>query len=160
MQVYFFRGEFMKCLIVEDHPLVTSGIKMILQLEFNATNIDEVCSLDEAESISQMNHYDLAVVDLCLKGKRSFNFISKIKQEKLVERVLVFTSSIRQDYFERVMSLNVDGYLVKECIPEDLVYAIKTITSGRQFIDPLFYNLQSIVPLNLYNYYCNHPDKH
>ena len=133
----------MKCLIVEDHPLVTSGIKMILQLEFNATNIDEVCSLDEAESISQMNHYDLAVVDLCLKGKRSFNFISKIKQEKLVERVLVFTSSIRQDYFERVMSLNVDGYLVKECIPEDLVYAIKTITSGRQFIDPLFYNLQN-----------------
>ncbi|MCH4890310.1 response regulator transcription factor [Acidaminobacter sp. JC074] len=132
----------MKCLIVEDHPLVAEGVKMILQTAFEAHNVVSVNSLREAELESQLNHYDLAIVDLCLKGKRSFSFIGKVIDERSVDKVLVFTSSIRQDYFERVMALNVDGYLVKECIPEDLVYAIKTIKSGRQYIDPIFYNIQ------------------
>jgi len=146
----------MRSLIVEDHPLVSSGVKMILQLEFNARTIQEVSNLDEADKLAMLNHYDLAIVDLCLKGKKSFDFIRKIKKDKIADKVLVFTSSIRQDYFERVMSLNVDGYLVKECIPEDLVYAIKTITSGRQFIDPIFYNLkQNNKQLNTVNQLTN-----
>ncbi len=133
----------MNIYILEDHPLMIEALQSIIDSAFEAVNITTESNLDNAiKSIGFIN-YDLAIVDLNISGQKSFEFIEQTKKDNRNAKILVFTSSIRKDYFERVTNLQVDGYLVKECMPEDLIYAIKTVLKDRKYIDPIFFEEQN-----------------
>jgi len=131
----------MKIFILEDHPLVTYGLESILRQSIPDVKFVTEDSLENAISKVGFESYDLAIVDICIRGKKSFEFLEKSTQNNKKSKHLVFTSSIRKDYFEKVFQFNIDGYLVKECMPDDLVYAVKTVMNGKTFIDPIFYDL-------------------
>lgn len=128
----------MDVLILEDHPLVLHGLESILQSSFPDVRLRAVSDLGEAMTDIQYTTYDLAIVDLCIRGKRSFDFLQSACTEQKGAKHLVFTSSIRRDYYEKALNCGADGYLVKECTPDDLVYAVKTVMKGRRYIDPIF----------------------
>lgn len=132
----------MKIFILEDHPLVLQGLRSVLESAFSEIEIDEERNLENALQQLKFRQYDLAIVDLNISGKRTFDFLKKASEINKESKHLVFTSSIRQDYFERAFECHADGYLVKECMPEDLVYAINSIMKGRKFVDPIFHDIQ------------------
>ncbi|PIE76975.1 MAG: DNA-binding response regulator [Clostridiales bacterium] len=132
----------MRIYVLEDHPLMIKALQSIIESAFEGATIITENSLGNAISNIGYVDYDLAIVDLNLSGEKSFDFIERAKKAHVNAKFLVFTSSIRKDFFERANALQVDGYLVKECMPEDLIYAIKTVLKNRKYIDPIFYEEQ------------------
>lgn len=137
----------MNVFILEDHPLVMCSLKSLITNAFENVNVTEVGDLSEAFNYIKSNSYfsyDLVIVDLNIKGKKSFDFLEKSTGKNKKSKHLVFTSSIRKDYYEKAFSYNINGYIVKESMPEDVIYAIKSVMNGHKFIDPIFNEIESI----------------
>lgn len=128
--------------IVEDHPMVVYGLSTVIESHFPGALIDVESNLDTAMSGLDYKNYDFAIIDLNISGKKTFDYIKRATETNKSSKHMVFTSSIRKDYFDQVFEYDVDGYLIKECAVEDLVYAINSILKGRRFVDPIFSDIQ------------------
>lgn len=128
--------------ILEDHPMVIEGIQSVVSSVYPDVKFISESNLENAIKTLDWISYDLAIVDLNISGKRSFEFLDKATKKHKNSKHLIFTSSIRKDYFEQAFKFKIDGYLVKESMPEDLIYAIGTVLKGRKFIDPIFIDIQ------------------
>ena len=57
------------------------------------------------------------------------------RNNKCITKFLVFTSSSKKEDFQRSKQSGVDGYLLKQAFPEDLLYALHVIARGKKFFD-------------------------
>lgn len=136
----------MDVFILEDHPLVMNSLKSLIIGSFENVNVTGSSDLNDALKLIDCFNYcnkDLIIVDLTIRGEKSFDFLQKsIKRNKNAKH-LIFTSSIRKDYYEKAFSYNIDGYVLKESMPEDVIYAIRCIMRGDIFIDPIFNKIEA-----------------
>lgn len=126
----------MKILIVDDHPLVRKGISSTLSFEEDVETILEAGNISAAMNFIERERPDLAIVDLYLGKEDGLEIIDNCKRQGLNTKILILTSSVRKDDFQRALSMGADGYILKEAFAEDIIYAIRVILRGRQFIDP------------------------
>ncbi len=128
----------MEIVVLEDHPMVCQGLETIIRQSFPNSRINHFDNLNTAMADAVGKKYDLAIVDLNLKGCSGFEYIKQSKIQNTAKKHLVFTSSAQMSDYRQAMLLDVEGYLLKECMPEDLVYAINTILKGRRYVDSIF----------------------
>lgn len=126
----------MKILIVDDHPLVRKGIVSILSFEENFDDILEASNLEEAMDLILTEKPTLAIVDLNLGKRDGLEIVSNSRNKGVETKFVILTSSVRKDDFVRAMDVGVNGYILKEAFAEDILYAIRVVLRGKQFIDP------------------------
>jgi len=135
----------MKILIVDDHPLVRKGVVSILSFEENFDEILEASNMEEAMDIILKEEPELAIVDLNLGNKDGLEIISNSRKEGVNTKFVVLTSSVKKDDFTRAMDIGVNGYILKEAFVEDILYAIRIVLRGKQFIDSEVIRYQSSI---------------
>lgn len=128
----------MKVLIVDDHPLVCSGIKNILISEVDIENVEQANDIKTAMESMSTQAFDLALVDMRLKNENGLDFISYAKANYPNSKFMILSSSSSPSDFERAIQAGVDGYILKDAFPEDIVYAVKAVLRGRKYFDPVF----------------------
>lgn len=129
----------MNVLIVDDHPLVCSGIRNILLSENNIGNIMQANDTQTAMGLMAKHCFNLALVDMRLKDESGVDFILAVKTKYPDCKFVILSSSSTAGDFDRAMHANVDGYILKDAFPEDIVYAVKTVLRGKKYFDPVFY---------------------
>lgn len=134
----------MKILIVDDHPLVRKGISSTLSFEQEFKKIIEASNPEEAIEILQSQEVTLAIVDLNLGNRDGLEIVSRARKQGIKSKFLILTSSLKKDDFSRAMEAGVDGYILKEAFAEDILYAIRVVSRGKQFIDPEIVRYQAI----------------
>lgn len=129
----------MKIVIVDDHPLVRQGITALLSLEEEVEVVGEAGTLREAVRLIKKQQPDLAIVDLRL-GESSegsgLEVIKACRKQGLSCKFLILTSSVSTLDFQKACAVDVDGYLLKEAFPEELLMAIKLVGKGRKYFEP------------------------
>ncbi len=95
----------MRVYILEDHPMVLQGLRTVLENAFDDVTIVEERVLENATKNIGFEQYDLAIVDLNISGKRTFDFLKQVSSTNKDSKHLVFTSSVRQDYFEKAFEM-------------------------------------------------------
>lgn len=126
----------MKILVVDDHPLVRKGISSALSFEEDIKEVFEASNVKEAIKIIEREKPNLAIIDLYLGYEDGLEIVSKCKEKDVDTKFVILTSSVKKDDFQRGMKIGVDGYILKEAFAEDIIYAIRVILRGKQFIDP------------------------
>lgn len=126
----------MKILVVDDHPLVRKGISSALSFEEDIKGVFEASNVKEAIKVIQSEKPNLAIIDLYLGYEDGLEIVSKCKEKDVDTKFVILTSSVKKDDFQRGMKIGVDGYILKEAFAEDIIYAIRVILRGKQFIDP------------------------
>lgn len=126
----------MKILVVDDHPLVRKGIVSILSFEENFEEILEASTTEEAINLILTEGPTLAIVDLNLGKNDGLEIVSSSRKRGSKTKFVILTSSVRKDDFTRAMEIGVNGYILKEAFAEDILYAIRIVLRGKQFIDP------------------------
>lgn len=126
----------MKILIVDDHPLVRKGIASILSFEQDFDEILEASNIEEAMDLILTEEPVLAIVDLNLGNDDGLEIVSNSRNKGVKTKFVILTSSVRKDDFTRAMEIGVNGYILKEAFAEDILYAIRVVLRGKQFIDP------------------------
>lgn len=137
----------MKILVVDDHPLVRRGIVSILSFDDNISDVFEASGVNESIKIIEDEKPNLAIIDLYLVNEDGLEIISRCKDKKVSTKFMILTSSVKKDDFERCMAAEVDGYILKEAFAEDIIYAMKVVLRGKQFIDPEIVRYQASVIL-------------
>ena len=123
-------------LIVEDHPVVRSMIKLVLRDEgFN--RVYEATRGDEVFLLIREQQPDIVLLDLGLPGVAGLDILVRLKTEKARCRVVVFTSLEAQYYQERCMRAGAAAYVSKSKDLDDLKTAVHSVMSGYTYFTKL-----------------------
>lgn len=126
----------MKIVIIDDHPLVRKGLASVLSLEPNMEISGEASNVEDAIKIIKNASPDLALIDLRLGNQYGLDIVNNINRKEINCKFAVLTSSVDEEDFKRAEEFKVDGYLLKEALPEEIIYAINVINRGRRYYDP------------------------
>ncbi|WP_375499154.1 response regulator [uncultured Jatrophihabitans sp.] len=115
-------------LLVDDHPIVLSGLAALVQsddgLELQAT----ARSVAEASAVTATP--DVALVDLDLPDGDGISLGASLKARWPAARVVVLTMHADDKAVIRSLGAGLDGYLLKDADPEDILAAIHTVARG------------------------------
>ncbi len=109
-------------------------MRQILTDDLGIRQIDEADSGDEALSLIRKNSYDVVILDISMPGKSGIDVLREITFEFPGLPILVLSIHPEDQYALRVMKNGASGYLNKASAPEELVAAIRKITSGGKYI--------------------------
>jgi DNA-binding NarL/FixJ family response regulator len=125
-------------LILDDHPLVRQGIRMVLSTEEQFDIAGEASNAEDALALMDKVRPDIALVDLNLGKDKGLDFIKRARELGHASRFLILTSSATASELKLAQSLGVEGMCLKEALPEDLIYAVEVVARGRKYYDPVF----------------------
>lgn len=126
----------MKVVIVDDHPLVRRGLTSILSLEESMEILGEATNSSEALNLFSTTKPDLALVNLRLGSESGLDLIINAIEQGATCKFVVLTSSMQKEDFNRAKEIGVQGYVLKEALPEELLHALQIINIGRKYYDP------------------------
>ena len=122
-------------LIVDDHQMVRDGIKVMLDSEnkFYKFRIEEAESGEEAIQKAIHKNYDVIIIDYHLPGINGAKTTEDILLYKHNVKVLALSNYDEVSYAESMIAAGAKGYILKNIEPLQLLTAIRTTLSGKNF---------------------------
>jgi two-component system NarL family response regulator len=127
--------ETLRCLIIDDHPVVRQGIRALLERELDSVVVTDAATPAAAFGVSSENRPDVVIVDPRGAGAEIGALVSELSRE-LGSAIVVFTSNGGARLLSESLKAGVKGYVRKDSPPEDLVRAIRAAHSGDFYVDP------------------------
>ncbi len=133
----------MKLVLIDDHPLVLQGISTIMQYQDDLEVVGTACCSREGLKILAESKPDIAIVDLRLSGENGLDIILRGRNVAPECRFIILSSGSDRADVRRALNEKVEGYILKEATPEEIISAVRLVARGRTYIDPLI--MQSLV---------------
>lgn len=119
-----------KILIIDDHPIMRQGIKVLLDSNSGFDVIAEASSAAEGLEKCITLKPDLAIVDLSLPDRGGLELIKDIRAVQDDMKLLVLSMHEESYYVDRVLKAGARGYVMKQEASEKLVSAIEKVMDG------------------------------
>lgn len=124
----------MKILVVDDHPIVRSGLRRLLAGE-PGFHVREAASGREALVAFRDYQPDLVVLDLSMPGMGGLEVIGRLKIESAGVRVLVLSMHQEPIYATRALRAGAAGFISKNAPADRLLEAVKRVAAGQNYIE-------------------------
>ncbi len=121
-------------IIVDDHAVVRSGIKHILQERPDINVVAEASSGSEAMKHLMENSADIVLLDISMPDKSGIEVLKNIRSQHPDVSVLILTMHPEEQYAIRALKGGAAGYITKDSAPSELIKAIVKISSGKRYI--------------------------
>jgi DNA-binding NarL/FixJ family response regulator len=115
-------------MVVDDHPIVLAGLTALVESDVDLELVAAARSAAEAREVSA--EPDIALLDLHLPDGDGISLGTTLKQRWPRVRVLVFTMHADDQSIIRSLGSGLDGYLLKDSDPDDVLAAIHSATRG------------------------------
>lgn len=125
-----------RVLIVDDHALVRSGLRLLLEAEDDITVEDEGGNADEAIRLARLHKPDVVLLDVVMPGRSGLEAVPEILQAAPKAQVLVLSMQDDPSYVRQAFSAGAHGYLLKEAADAELVQAISDVANGHRYVHP------------------------
>ncbi|HPC46812.1 MAG TPA: response regulator transcription factor [Deltaproteobacteria bacterium] len=125
-----------RVLVADDHPIVREGVKQILSETTDILVVDEASTGQEAIECARKNAYDVILLDISMPGRDGLETLREIKAMRPRTPVLILSIYPEEHYAVRVLRAGAAGYVTKSSAPDDLIAAIRKVSSGGKFISP------------------------
>jgi len=122
--------------LCDDHGIVRSGLRRILDAEEDLEVVGEAGTVKEAVALAATCLPDVFVMDLGLPDGSGINATTEVIRVSPATRVLVLTVHDDIAYLRRAFEAGAAGYLVKEAADIELVQAVRQVASGKQYVHP------------------------
>lgn len=123
----------MRILIVEDHPIVRSGLRRLFADE--AEEIRETSSGEEALAMCASWQSGLVILDLNLPGIGGLELLKRLRIPDSGIRVLVLTMHADPMHAMRALQAGAAGYVTKNARPEEIVEAARRVARGGTYVE-------------------------
>jgi two-component system NarL family response regulator len=122
-----------RVLIVDDHPIVCSGIRNILEPTVGIAVVGEAHTGAEALQMIESDQPDVVLLDMKLPDMSGVEVIQKIyKSKNSNTHVLGLSSYNDREFISQLLNHGASGYLLKEEVPEQIVEAVRGVAHGEQ----------------------------
>jgi DNA-binding NarL/FixJ family response regulator len=125
-----------KILIADDHRIVREGLKQILAETEDMVVADEASNVQEVLKKVAGNDYDVLLLDISMPGRSGLDILKQLKSERPKLSVLVLSMYSEEQYALRALRAGASGYMTKESAPDELIEAIRKVSTGRKYISP------------------------
>ncbi len=123
-----------KIFIADDHAIVRKGLKQIVGDTSDMVIAGEAGNGHEALDKVLKNDYDVIVLDISMPGINGLDVLKQIKSQKPKLPILALTMHPEEQYAVRVLRAGASGYLTKESASDELITAIKRVSTGRKYV--------------------------
>jgi DNA-binding NarL/FixJ family response regulator len=122
--------------IVDDHAIVRAGLRQFLSEQVDLRVTGEASSGREALDLVRAGEVDVMLMDLSLPDQSGVETLAAIKARKPELPVLILSGFPEAHYATTLLRQGASGYLNKECDPEEIATAVRTVFRGRKYITP------------------------
>ena len=123
-------------LIVEDHPVVRSGIRMLLTEEGDIDVLAEASNGREALQCLETIKPDLLLLDISMPEVNGLEVTQHVREKYPTMPILILTMHEDERYFFQLLRAGATGYIVKGAAPNDLVSAVRAVAAGQAYLYP------------------------
>ena len=127
--------ETTRIFLVEDHPVMRLGLKMMLQ-ERGFIVCGEATSESEARDLLPSAQADIAIFDLSLNGETAFALMVAVRHMLPNVAMVVYSMHDAPLFVENALSIGINAYVTKADPVETLVEAIESVLQGKQYLGP------------------------
>lgn len=121
-------------LLVDDHELVRTGIRKILDEVKGIKVIGEAKTGEEAVLYCRKNEPDVVLMDMNMPGIGGLEATKKIIRYTPDIKIIVLTVHTEDPFPTKVMQIGASGYLTKGAGPDEMVNAIRAVNSGQRYL--------------------------
>lgn len=129
-------SEGIRVLIADDHTIVRSGVRLLLEAESDIEVVGEAIDGEQAVSLTESLLPDVVLIDIAMPGMDGLEATRRIKELWPHVNVLVLTMHRTDDYFFAMLKAGASGYVLKGAQTDELISAIRVVTNGDVFLYP------------------------
>ena len=123
-------------MIVDDHAVVRSGLKLLLDAEEDIEVVGEAGNLQEAVFRTRSLKPDVVLMDIVMPGASGIEVTPAVLKEHPAARVLVLSMQDDPTYVREAFAAGASGYVLKEAADEEVVGAIRDVAGGGRYVHP------------------------
>jgi DNA-binding NarL/FixJ family response regulator len=122
-------------LIVDDHPLVREGLKVIIGRSSNFEVVGEAGAAREGFRMAEELKPDLMLLDISLPDESGLELTRRIRSALPKARILIISMHSKIDYITEAFKAGATGYMAKESAAEKLLTALESVAAGEHYLD-------------------------
>jgi two-component system, NarL family, invasion response regulator UvrY len=122
--------------LVDDHAMVRAGLRQFFSDHDDLEVVAEAANGREAMELARKEDIDVMVMDISMPDQSGVDVLKAIKLRWPDLPVLILSSFPETHYATTLLRQGASGYLNKDCDPQDIVGAIRTVHRGRKYISP------------------------
>jgi two-component system response regulator NreC len=125
-----------RLLLVDDHAVVRSGLRMLLSSESDVEIVGEAGTAAEAITAAGVVQPDLILMDIGLPDLSGIEATREIKKRFPNVSIVALTIHEDEEYFFKMLEAGASGYVPKRAAPDELLRAIRAAASGEVYLYP------------------------
>lgn len=125
-----------RILIVDDHAVVRSGLKMLLGAERDVEIVGEASTAAQAMETAEIAQPDVILMDIGLPDLSGIEATREIKKRFPQISIVALTIHEDEEYFFKMLEAGASGYVPKRAAPEELLIAIRAAAAGEVYLYP------------------------
>jgi DNA-binding NarL/FixJ family response regulator len=125
-----------RVLLADDHTLVRSGLRMLLDAQPDIEVVAEAADGAEAVKLALSREIDLAVLDVAMPRMTGLQAVAEVHRRRPELRVLILSMYDNEQFFFEALKAGASGYVLKSAANRDLVEAIRAAMRGEPFFYP------------------------
>jgi two-component system, NarL family, response regulator NreC len=128
--------ESIRIVLADDHAVVRSGLRMLLDNEQDFEVVAEASDIDSARRYVRGHHPKVLVLDLNMPGGSSLAAIPLIREESPETQIVVLTMQTEPVFAREALAAGALAYVLKEAADDELVQAVRNAAAGESYLNP------------------------
>jgi two-component system response regulator NreC len=125
-----------RAVVVDDHAVVRSGIKLLLEREDDLEVVGEAGNGKDAIFAVRALKPDVILLDVVMPGESGIDVLPSLLRESPATKVLVLSMQDDPSYVREAFAAGASGYVLKEAADEEVVTAVREIANGGRYVHP------------------------
>lgn len=120
--------------IVDDHPVVRMGLKIMFESEDGIEVVGMASSAHQAFELIEQTSPQIVLMDLRMPGLDGADAITELRKRWPALRILVLTNYQEDEYITRTIQAGAMGYLLKSTPQEEIVAAVRAVANNQRYV--------------------------
>jgi len=125
-----------RIVLADDHAVVRSGLRLLLDAEADFEVVAEAGDVDAAARYVRGHHPAVLVLDLNMPGGSSLEAIPTIRENSPDTQIVILTMQEEPAFARQALTAGAIGYVLKEAADEELVEAVRRAARGERYLNP------------------------
>jgi len=132
--------ELIRVLLIDDHELVRSGIKALLEKSEDIRVVGEAGEGHEALRCIKETNPDVVLLDISLPGLNGLEVAAKARKDSPRLRIVFLSMHSNEEYVLQALKIGASGYVLKQSSTRELELAVRSAKKGETFLSPAISN--------------------
>ena len=129
-------GEAIDIVLADDHAVVRSALRLLLDAEEDLNVVAEAGDVEEAIRYVRGHKPAVLILDLNMPGGTSLGSVPDLNEASPATGIVVLTMETSPSYAREALQSGVLGYVLKEAVDKELVTAVRMAAEGRTYLQP------------------------